>query len=149
LNEPRIPRLYDRPKSSRIADIAIGIFKLRMVEQIEELRPKLNRRSLSQRDVLKDGKIEIGDTRTTADGARGIADHSQLRRFSETSGIKREMARTARIKLLEWRDPIRFTGCEKSKAVLEFYVGILSDANGESALQNRNSRDGPTFCEFP
>lgn len=54
LNEPRVSSLHDGSKSCGIAYISIGILKLAMVEQVEELRAELKGRSLRDRSILRE-----------------------------------------------------------------------------------------------
>ncbi len=139
LNEPRISSLHDGSKGCGIAYISIGILKLAMVEQVEELRAELKGRSLRDRSILENCEIEIHNARATADSSRRVSDYSQLRWLSEGGRIKSKMAGAAWIQCSERGDSIGFAGREKGEAVLQFKVRIRGNPNREPTLEDGDS----------
>ena len=67
-------------KVSAIADIAIRIQKLGVIEQIEELRAELDALVLADQGHFLQRKIKVVDAGSAADGARRSSQGAQSRR---------------------------------------------------------------------
>lgn len=56
------------------------VFEIRLVEQVEELRPELDRPLLAPRPLLEQGGLDVSETRTAGNGAAGIAEPTIARK---------------------------------------------------------------------
>src|ERR1700681_497855 len=78
LNIAGIAGTLDAPEIRSVADVAVGIQELSVIEGVEELRSELEVFAFADRQDLLHGKIKIVDSRPAADRPRSIA--QQLKR---------------------------------------------------------------------
>src|SRR6516162_9227220 len=126
-------------KSCAVADIAVRVHKLGVIEQVEEFGAELKLGAFADRRVLEQRKIEAVNPGTATDGSRRISDDAELSRLSKARRIKSVMIGTPRIELAKRGYDVWLARRQEGEAVLELEVGIGSDADGEAALKDRYS----------
>src|SRR6516164_7122354 len=89
LNQPWVPSPYYCTKGCAVADVAVWVHKLRVIEQVEGFGAKLKEHAFAEGCVLEQRKIEVVNPRTATDGSRRVSDDAELRRLSEARWIKR------------------------------------------------------------
>src|SRR6516225_6714147 len=148
LNQPWVASLHHGTESCSVADVAVRVHKLRVIEQVEEFGAELKLRALADGRVLEQRKVEVVNPGTATDGSRRISDDAELSRLSKARRIKGVMIGTPRIELAKRRRDVWLARRQEGEAVLELEVGIGSDADGEAALKDRNPRNGPAIGEL-
>src|ERR1700687_1177622 len=125
-----------------------------MVEYVEKLRTKINALGLRNFERLQQREIGVADVRTTADGARRIADTAEQGRidrrvFGEGRGIKEIVAITLRTLSLKRFELVGLPRQFKVEAVHQFVVGRRDDANREPRLECSDTGNGPAIHHLP
>ena len=70
LNIPRLARMLDAAEVRSIADIAVGVEKLRMVKNVEELGAEFEVFGFADRQLFLNGEIEVIDPGSAAESTR-------------------------------------------------------------------------------
>ena len=89
LHRARIPSLLNLTKS-RIAEVAVRIYELRLIKQIENVGTELEVPRLCKRNLLRERDIPFVLSRTAADGTRSGRKTAE-RRVGETAGVDEEI----------------------------------------------------------
>jgi hypothetical protein len=77
LNVSRITHPLDATEIRSVADVAVGVQELRVIERIEKLRPELKVFVFPDRQYFLNRQIEVRDAGSATDGPRRVAQQLQ------------------------------------------------------------------------